>query len=206
MTSYYKKLSSLAGTNAIGIHTIEGIILVIEKGVDTLLDIPCNSHEVWEIDKQLMCVVSGPNNQIPDINRFIHFIREKTDSVLDLVKYISEYIKINTQHLSIIMASKNSTGTLGLWHINRGASFRLICYTAIGPKEKEAKAYMMKHYKLNLNFKNGMKLAFRTMIHIIGWEKFKSFNIDFARITNTGNVYINTYADNERYIREFMGA
>jgi len=191
----YAEKTVRLGSASIGIVCTDGVILISDKKVNDKLVVTESSNKIHEVDSHIMISAAGILSDARVLIERAQLISQQHrvtfDSPVDTLAVIKDIASIKqqyTQHpgvrpfgVSVLVAGVDN-GKPGLFGSDITGNYVEYYATAIGEDDDKIQAELRKHYRKDMNAKEGFKLALSIFKEMQG-EGFNSNRFDAAVIS-----------------------
>eukprot|EP01133_Synstelium_polycarpum_P009773 gene9773-11412_t len=190
------------GSTSIGIQCDEGVVLVVEKRLNSPLLEPSSIEKIVEIDFHLICAMSGltadsrtiiDHARIETQNHRFNYdepmgVESCVQSICDLALRFGENRKDNEDKMSrpfgvaLLIAGADERGP-ALYHSDPSGTFTQYNAKAIGAGSEGAQTTLQEKYSKTLTLAEAQQLALTTLKQVME-EAVTTTNVEVAVITN----------------------
>ncbi|KAI3630150.1 hypothetical protein MIR68_011585 [Amoeboaphelidium protococcarum] len=201
------------GSTAVGIQTSQGVILAVEKRVNSPLLEPSCIRKIEELDTHIGCAMSGltaDSRTIIDHARvtaanhhFVYNEKIKVESVAQAICDLAlkfgegadgeQAVMSRPFGVALLIAGVDEKGPQ-LFHTDPSGTFVQWQAKAIGAGSEGAQTELQDQYHKNMTLAEAESLALKILKQIME-EKLTSVNVQVASVTKENGFHI--YAENE---------
>lgn len=189
------------GSTAIGIQTAQGVVLAVEKRIDSKLLIPKSVRKMEKLDTHIGCAMSG---LVPDAQTLINHARVTTQqhwftyneqigiestvqSVCDLALRFGEGGQARPFGVALLIAGVDEKGP-ALYHTDPSGTYIRYEAKAIGDGSEGAQTVLQEQYNKSLTMAEAQKIALEILKQVME-KKITSENVELAVITVDDPVF-----------------
>ncbi|CAH8506321.1 unnamed protein product [Heterobilharzia americana] len=195
------------GSTGIGIKTSEGVVMAVEKRVNSPLIIPSSIEKIFEVDKHIACAVSG---LVADARTLIErarteaahhwFVYNEKMTIEDVTKAVSNLALAFGDDdmesgamsrpfgVALLFAGIDEQGPQ-LYHMDPSGTYIRYEAKAIGSGSEGAQQALQEIYHKNMTLHEGCKHAL-TILKQVMEEKLDSTNVEMATISVKDNYHL----------------
>jgi len=202
------------GKTSVGIRAASGVVLATEKVLSSSLIEKDSFRKIERITDSIAMVYSGMS---PDFRVIVGKARKKAASyyhvyheqipVLQLVRHMAAVMQEMTQSggvrpfgVSVLVAGKDHNGPQ-LYQVDPSGAYFAWKATAIGNNFMNAKTYLDKRYRAELEVEDAIHTALLTLKEGFEGEMTDS-NIELAKVGEDGRVHMFTQSEIRDYLEE----
>eukprot|EP01096_Ripella_sp_DP13-Kostka_P015718 TRINITY_DN7449_c0_g1_i1.p1 TRINITY_DN7449_c0_g1~~TRINITY_DN7449_c0_g1_i1.p1 ORF type:complete len:285 (+),score=133.93 TRINITY_DN7449_c0_g1_i1:97-855(+) len=188
------------GSTGIGIRTNDGVVLAVEKRVNSPLLVPSSIEKIMEIDVHMGCCMSGltadartliDRARIEAQNHRFNFeepmlIKSCTQAVSDLALKFGEDRNGNEDVMSrpfgvaLLIAGVDDYGP-ALYHCDPSGTFFEFKAKAVGAASEGAQATLQEKYRADLTLDEAQVIALTTLKQVME-DEIQSSNVEIALV------------------------
>ncbi|CAH8503533.1 unnamed protein product [Schistosoma rodhaini] len=194
------------GSTGIGIKTSEGVVMAVEKRVNSTLIIPSSIEKIFEVDKHIACAVSG---LVADARTLIErarteaahhwFVYNEKMTIEDVTKAVSNLALAFGDDdmesgamsrpfgVALLFAGVDERGPQ-LYHMDPSGTYIRYEAKAIGSGSEGAQQALQEIYHKNMTLHEGCKHALSILKQVME-EKLDSTNVEIASLTSTQHIH-----------------
>jgi len=183
------------GSTAIGIQTLEGVVLAVEKRVTSPLLVTTSIKKLAQLDSHMGCAMSGliadartliDHARVETQNHwFTYNEKMKTDScvqsISDLALGFGEGNMARPFGVALLVGGVDASGPI-LFHTDPSGIYTQYQAKAIGAGSEGAQQQLQEQYNKSMKLHEAQKLAFDILKQVME-EKINSTNVEMAVIT-----------------------
>ena len=189
------------GSTAVGIQTVQGVVLAVEKRLTSVLLEPSSVEKIMEIDKHIGAAVSG---LIGDARTLVDHARVEAQNhrftfdeaigvealaqlTCDLALGFGEGKEKSMSRpfgVALLMAGFDENGAQ-LYFSDPSGTYLQYKAKAIGAGSEGAQATLQDKYRDDMTLEDAEKLAFEILKQVME-EKISNVNIEVATVTENG--------------------
>ncbi|KAH8861457.1 Proteasome subunit alpha type-5 [Schistosoma japonicum] len=195
------------GSTGIGIKTNEGVVMAVEKRVNSTLIIPSSIEKIFEVDKHIACAVSG---LVADARTLIErarteaahhwFVYNEKMAIEDVTKAVSNLALAFGDDdmesgamsrpfgVALLFAGVDERGPQ-LYHMDPSGTYIRYEAKAIGSGSEGAQQALQEIYHKNMTLHEGCKHALSILKQVME-EKLDSTNVEMATVSVKNNYHI----------------
>ncbi|CAH8842549.1 unnamed protein product [Trichobilharzia szidati] len=195
------------GSTGIGIKTAEGVVMAVEKRVNSTLIIPSSIEKIFEVDKHIACAVSG---LVADARTLIErarteaahhwFVYNEKMTIEDVTKAVSNLALAFGDDdmesgamsrpfgVALLFAGVDERGPQ-LYHMDPSGTYIRYEAKAIGSGSEGAQQALQEIYHKNMTLHEGCKHALSILKQVME-EKLDSTNVEMATISIKDNYHL----------------
>nr|CAX75596.1 Rho-associated protein kinase 1 [Schistosoma japonicum] len=195
------------GSTGIGIKTNEGVVMAVEKRVNSTLIIPSSIEKIFEVDKHIACAVSG---LVADAKTLIErarteaahhwFVYNEKMAIEDVTKAVSNLALAFGDDdmesgamsrpfgVALLFAGVDERGPQ-LYHMDPSGTYIRYEAKAIGSGSEGAQQALQEIYHKNMTLHEGCKHALSILKQVME-EKLDSTNVEMATVSVKNNYHI----------------
>nr|ACM67306.1 proteasome subunit alpha type 5 [Schistosoma japonicum] len=195
------------GSTGIGIKTNEGVVMAVEKRVNSTLIIPSSIEKIFEVDKHIACAVSG---LVADARTLIErarteaahhwFVYNEKMAIEDVTKAVSNLaLALGDDDMesgamsrpfgvALLFAGVDERGPQ-LYHMDPSGTYIRYEAKAIGSGSEGAQQALQEIYHKNMTLHEGCKHALSILKQVME-EKLDSTNVEMATVSVKNNYHI----------------
>jgi len=197
----YAREAVKRGTTALGIIYKEGVLLAVDKNINSKLLRGESIEKIFQIDEHIGVATSG---LVADARRLVDHARivaqeEKmtynkpidvqmlTQNLCDLKQAYTQFGGARPFGASLLITGVDDKGTR-LFETDPSGAFNELYAAAIGGGKAEAEVFLEKEYKEGISFEEAVALALRTLKKV-GDKKISKETVDIYYITKKYKKY-----------------
>ena len=206
------------GSTAIGIHTKEGCVLVVEKRITSPLLVPTSVEKILEIDSHIGCAMSGliaDSKTLVDHARtesqshfFTYDERMQVETVAQAVSNLAlsfgdddaEAPMSRPFGVALLFAGVDDKGPQ-LIHMDPSGTYVKYHAKAIGSGSEGAQQALQEQFNTDMTLREALKCAL-TVLKQVMEEKINATNIEVATVTPKSLFQIMKKDDIEAVLKE----
>lgn len=190
------------GSTALGIQTAEGVVLAVEKRIESKLMLPASIKKIVQIDEHIGCAMSG---LVADAHQLIDHARVETQNhwftydelmttegcvrgVSDLALGFGEGKMARPFGVALLMGGVDE-GQPVLYHCDPTGSYTKYEAKAIGAAAEGAQATLQERYHTAMSLAEAKKLAMEVLKNVME-EKINSENVELAVLDAESGRYL----------------
>nr|CAH8843638.1 unnamed protein product [Trichobilharzia regenti] len=195
------------GSTGIGIKTAEGVVMAVEKRVNSTLIIPSSIEKIFEVDKHIACAVSG---LVADARTLIErarteaahhwFVYNEKMTIEDVTKAVSNLALAFGDDdmesgamsrpfgVALLFAGVDERGPQ-LYHMDPSGTYIRYEAKAIGSGSEGAQQALQEIYHKNMTLHEGCKHALSILKQVME-EKLDSTNVEMATVSIKDNYHL----------------
>lgn len=207
------------GSTGIGIKTSEGVVMAVEKRVNSTLIIPSSIEKIFEVDKHIACAVSG---LVADARTLIErarteaahhwFVYNEKMTIEDVTKAVSNLALAFGDDdmesgamsrpfgVALLFAGVDERGPQ-LYHMDPSGTYIRYEAKAIGSGSEGAQQALQEIYHKNMTLHEGCKHALSILKQVME-EKLDSTNVEMATVSIKDNYHLFNKDEVQRIIEE----
>jgi len=189
------------GSTAIGIQTLEGVVLAVEKRVTSPLLEPQSIKKIAKLDEHIGCAMSG---LVADARTLIDHARVETQhhwfvydekmtiestvqSICDLALGFGEGEMARPFGVALLVAGVDEKGPT-LYHTDPSGTFTQYEAKAIGAGSEGAQTSLQEQYNKSMTLREAQKLALEILRQVME-EKLDANNVELAVVPTDTRLY-----------------
>ncbi|CAH8530571.1 Proteasome subunit alpha type-5, variant 2 [Schistosoma haematobium] len=207
------------GSTGIGIKTSEGVVMAVEKRVNSTLIIPSSIEKIFEVDKHIACAVSG---LVADARTLIErarteaahhwFVYNEKMTIEDVTKAVSNLALAFGDDdmesgamsrpfgVALLFSGVDERGPQ-LYHMDPSGTYIRYEAKAIGSGSEGAQQALQEIYHKNMTLHEGCKHALSILKQVME-EKLDSTNVEMATVSIKDNYHLFNKDEVQRIIEE----
>ncbi|CAH8503552.1 unnamed protein product [Schistosoma rodhaini] len=207
------------GSTGIGIKTSEGVVMAVEKRVNSTLIIPSSIEKIFEVDKHIACAVSG---LVADARTLIErarteaahhwFVYNEKMTIEDVTKAVSNLALAFGDDdmesgamsrpfgVALLFAGVDERGPQ-LYHMDPSGTYIRYEAKAIGSGSEGAQQALQEIYHKNMTLHEGCKHALSILKQVME-EKLDSTNVEMATVSIKDNYHLFNKDEVQKIIEE----
>ncbi|TGZ64706.1 hypothetical protein CRM22_006241 [Opisthorchis felineus] len=211
------------GSTGIGIKTPEGIVLAVEKRVNSPLIVPSSIEKIFKVDDHIACAVSG---LVADARTLIErarteaahhwFVYNEKMSVEDVTKAVSNLAlafgddDVDSGAMSrpfgaaLMFAGIDENGPQ-LIHMDPSGTYIRYDAKAIGSGSEGAQQALQEVFHSNMTLHEGCKHALSILKQVME-EKLDSTNVELATVSSQHNFHLYNKDEVHNLIQELASS
>jgi len=183
------------GSTAVGIQTADGVVLAVEKRIESKLLIPQSVKKLVKIDKHIGCAMSG---LVADARTLINHARVESQrhwftyneqigvestvqSVSDLALRFGEGKQARPFGVALLVAGVDENGPV-LFNLDPSGTYIKYQAKAIGEGSESAQTVLAEQYNKSLTMVEAKKIALEVLKQVMK-KKISSENVELAQVT-----------------------
>ena len=213
----YAREAVKKGTTALGIIYKDGVLLAVDKNVDSKLLRGESIEKIFKIDDHIQVATSG---LVADARRLVDTARETaqverltygqpidleilTKDLCDLKQAYTQFGGARPFGAALLITGVDSTGKR-LFETDPSGAFNELYAASIGSGKKEVESFFEKEYRPDLSFDEAINLALRAVTKV-GDKKIAKETVDVYYITESKKMYTKLEkADLEKHINKVL--
>lgn len=195
----YAKKTVKQGSTAIGVTTMDSVILMTDKRIVDNLIVPGAVDKIFQIDDHIICTAAGI---LPDARVLVERAQVKAQQhavtydtpveTISIVKDLTSLMQLTTQSggyrpfgVSMLIAGVDDNGAT-LYGTDPVGVYNQYRAAAIGEKQDEAEEILRAEWKASMKHEDGLKLAASVLKRVLT-DNFTAERVDCAFVnTKTG--------------------
>lgn len=182
------------GSTAIGIQTAEGVVLAVEKRINSSLLVASSVKKLVKLDAHIGCAMSG---LVADARTLIDLARTETQNhwftyneqmqiksvvqcVSDVCMGFGEGSMARPYGVSLLVGGVDENGP-ALYHTDPAGTMKRFQAKAIGSGCEGAQTQLQEHYNKSMKIHEAQKLALEVLKQVME-EKINETNVELASI------------------------
>jgi len=202
------------GSTALGIQCNEGVVIAVEKRINSPLLVPSSVKKLVQLDKHIGCAMSGlvadartliDHARIETQNHWFNYdermnVESCVSSICDLALSFGDGDMARPFGVSLLVAGVDEHGP-SLYHTDPSGTHTRYLAKAIGAGSEGAQNALKDHYHKSLTLRESQKIAL-TVLKEVMEEKLNSINVEMAIVpTNTQTYHLLTKDEVEGVIK-----
>jgi len=180
------------GSTALGIQCVDGVVLAVEKRINSPLLVPTSVKKLVRVDEHIGCAMSG---LVADARTLVEHARVETQnhwftydekmtvescvsSICDLALSFGDGDMARPFGVSLLVGGVDETGPC-LYHTDPSGTHTKFLAKSIGAGSEGAQNALKDHYHKNITVKEAQKIAL-TVLKEVMEEKLNSVNVEMS--------------------------
>lgn len=198
----YAREAVKRGTTAVGVVYKEGVLLVVDKNITTMLIVPKSIEKIFQIDRHIGAAASG---LVADARRLVDIARVEAQrhrivygvemgvehlarKVCDIKQLYTQYAGARPFGASLLIAGYDLTGPR-LFETDPSGALTEYYATAIGAGKEELEEFFEREFRKGLGFEEALLLALKGLKRVAK-QGLKIENMDAAKVDKEGFSFI----------------
>uniref|UniRef100_A0A6U3CD58 Proteasome subunit alpha type n=1 Tax=Lotharella globosa TaxID=91324 RepID=A0A6U3CD58_9EUKA len=206
------------GTTAIGIQTSEGVVLGVEKRLESKLLEPSSVKKILKLDEHIGCAVSGivadartlvDHARVETQNYWFNYdekmpVRSCVQSICDLALDFGGGQMARPFGVALLVVGVDEKGPC-LYSTDPAGNFTKYAANAIGAGSEGAQSSLKDHYNKSMTLKEAKTLVLQILKQVME-EKINDTNVEMAEITTEDQKFRICSKEEVKTILEAMPA